>query len=424
MKRLAILGVLLLGACAGRTLETHAEPGGNLLVLTAKQGERADKRAARSEAGALVVLVERTRLRAIDPSTAGQVWTSSVDVAGHAAASDTAVFVPLRGHRLAAIDRTNGQRLWTVELPGEALSGLSANETTVVATVVDHDKGRTRAVGMAAIDGQVRWVRRSEDRLGAPAVVGRVALVPVGNQIVALGTGTGRERARLDLGGGAPQGDSVEPAVERIVRTERGLLAGSNRSWVDLYSSTAGELDALRDIEGYGEVFARDEGLDAGHTDAERLKLWVDLSPTTAGHRNAVFVCRRAVVALRVDDGGTPSAAQWTYLSDHAEFVAMDVRDDRVVLVREDGVIVQLSRGDGSELDRIKGAGVTRGALMLDLPARVTQGRAKKPDAEQKLAMIRDLILDPDPRLLPAQQLAVELLWRDDDATIRGAVAK
>ena len=144
-----------------------------------------------------------------------------------------------------------------------------------------------------------------------------------------------------------------------------------------------------------------------GHADAERLRLWVDLSTTTVGHRDAVFVCRRAVVAMRVDDHGTPHTAAWTYMSSGPEFVAFDVQDDRVVLVREDGLLVQVSRVDGSEVDRIAGTGRARGALMLDLPRRLEGKGPPKPERELRLAMMRDLILDPDPRLLPAQQLAV-----------------
>ena len=416
----ASLALGLSSGCA-RKLAVHGEPGGNLLALTAKQGARAD---AHHRDAPLVLLVENDGLRALDPVTALDRWTSSLEATGHPAANATTVFVPLSGHRLAALDRASGVELWKIELPGEALSGLSANDTTVVATVVDHRKGRSRAVGLSALDGQLRWMRRSEGRLGAPAVVGGVALVPVGNQVVALGTRMGWERARLDLGGQAPVGDDIVPAVEQVDRAGEALYAGTQRQWVDLRSATSGRLDALAEVQGYGEVFQTNEGLDAGHADAERLRLWLDLSPTTVGHRDAVFVCRRAVVAMRVDDDGMPHTAQWTYLSDGPEFVAFDVQDDRVVLVREDGLVVQVSRVDGSELDRIAGAGATRGALMLDLPRTLSGKAPAKPERELRLAMMRDLILDADPRLLPAQQLALEILWRDDDATVRHAVER
>lgn len=415
------LSLGLSAGCAGRKLAVHGEPGGNLLALSAKQGARADKQ---HKDAPLVVMVEEGGVRAIDPITATDRWTSSLRAQGHPAANSTAVFVPLSGHRLAALDRVSGMVLWKIELPGEALSGLDANDSTVVVTVVDHRKGRSRAVGYSALDGQLRWMRRTEGRLGAPAVVGSVALVPVGNQVVALGTRAGWERARLDLAGSAPGGDDIVPAVERVSRRGEALYAGTARQWVDLQTATSGKLDALAEVQGYGEVFEANEGLDAGHADAERLRLWVDLSPTTAGHRDAVFLCRRAVVAMRIDDRGMPRAAQWTYLSDGPEFVGFDVREDRVVLVREDGLLVQVSREDGAELDRIAGAGPTRGALMVDLPDHLSKARRSKPDRELRLAMMRDLILDDDPRLLPAQQLAVEILWRDDDADVRHAVER
>lgn len=415
------LGLGVSSGCAGRHLDVHREPGGNLLALTAKQGARADRH---HQDRPLVVMIEESGLRAVDPSTASDRWTSSLRATGHLTANETAVFVPLSGHRLAALDRTSGAVLWKIELPGEALSGVAANGRTVVVSVLDHRKGRSRAVGISALDGQIRWMRRTEGRLGSPAVVGTIALVPVGNQVVALGTRAGWERGRLDLGGPAPQGDDIVPAVERVSRDGGALYAGTDRAWVDLQTATSGHLDGLSEIQGYGEVFSTNEGLDAGHADAERLRLWVDLSATTAGHRDAVFVCRRAVVAMRVDDEGTPRLAQWTYLSGGPEFVGFDVRDDRVVLVREDGLLVQLSRTDGAELDRVAGAAPTRGALMLDLPDTLDAPRRSKPQREQRLAMMRDLILDSDPRLVPAQRLAIEILWRDDDAHVRDAVAR
>lgn len=415
------LGLGLSTACAGRPLAVHGEPGGNLLALTAKQGAREDHH---HRDRPLVVMVEDSGLRAVDPNTASDAWTSPLRATGHISANETAIFVPLSGHRLAALDRVSGVVLWKIELPGEALSGVAASDQIVVASVLDRRKGRSRAVGISALDGQIRWMRRSEGRLGSPAVVGTVALVPVGNQVVALGTRTGWERGRLDLGGPAPQGDDIIPAVERVSREGKALYAGTERAWVDLQSATSGHLDGLSEIQGYGEVFSTNEGLDAGHADAERLRLWVDLSATTAGHRDAVFVCRRAVVAMRVDDEGTPRLAQWTYISQGPEFVGFDVRDDRVVLVREDGLLLQLSRTDGAELDRVAGASPTRGALMLDLPDSLEGPRRSKPEREQRLAMMRDLILDSDPRLLPAQRLAIEILWRDDDADVRDAVAR
>ncbi len=418
---LLTLGLSLSTGCAGRSLAVHGQPGGNLLALTAKQGAREDRH---HRDRPLVVMVERTGLRAMDPSTASDVWTSSLRATGHLSANRTTVFVPLSGQRLAALDRASGALLWKIELPGEALSGIAANDRTVVVSVLDRRKGRSRAVGISALDGQIRWMRRSEGRLGSPAVVGTVALVPVGNQVVALGTRGGWERGRLDLGGPAPQGEDIVPAVERVQRDGKALYAGTERAWVDLQSATSGHLDALREIQGYGEVFSTNEGLDAGHLDAERLRLWVDLSATTAGHRDAVFVCRRAVVAMRVDEEGMPRLAQWTYLSEGPEFVGFDVRDDRVVLVREDGMLVQISRTDGAELDRVAGAAPTQGALLLELPDTLEGPRRAKPERDQQLAMLRDLIVDADPRLLPAQRLAIEILWRDEDADVRDAVAR
>ena len=97
----------------------------------------------------------------------------------------------------------------------------------------------------------------------------------------------------------------------------------------------------------------------------------------------------------------------------------MEVLGDDVVLVREDGAIVVLRAATGQVVDRIAGGDPVRGALVLGGGASTAARRPQTPDP---IADLHALLLDPDPRLLPAQELAAELLWRDDNADVRAAV--
>lgn len=430
MRRTAALctvaAALLLGGCA-RTLSTSAPAKGNLLGLTAKHAARADRHDARRASRPAVVLVEKGGLRAIDPVTAVELWSLRTSAAGHAVASSDTIFVPIKGHRLLAVDRMTGGRMWSVPMPGEAVTGIAAAGGVVVLTVIDRRRGRSRVVGLSAVDGQIRWARRSTQRFGAPAAVGGVAVVPLGEDVVGLRLHSGFEVARLHAT--TPRAPGVlagEPHFERVAVRGGRLLAGRGTQWVDLGTALESKIEDLVGVEdGYADVFVDHDGLDPGFGDRERLQMWVDLSTSPAGSRSAVLLCRRGVVAMRVDAEGRPVEGQWAYLTrDEREFVAMNVSKQRVTLVREDGQIVTLGRRNGAEIDRIAGGAATVGALFVDVEEGFGTPSHKHPTEKQRRSMFGELVLDPDPRLLPAQLLATDLLWRDTQPVVRAAVGQ
>lgn len=415
--------LVLLAACGGMRVQTDAPAGGNLLALTERASSRAARRTHAVEP--LVVLVERRGIRAIDPGTAQQRWWHALPVAGHPVASADTIYVPLHGHRLVAIDRRTGVERWKVELPGEALTGLAVSEPIVVASVIDHRRGRSRLAALSTHDGALRWMRRSDARFGAPAAVGRVVLAPLHDQVVAFRLHAGTERARLDLPPAAETRPEGAPAYERVIVSGRSLVAGEGTRWVDLRGATAAREELQRVDDGYGDVFAQWSGLDPGHGEDERLRLWVEFDPTSAAPRSAVLLCRRAVLSVRLDPQGRATVGQWAYVvRDDREIVAMSVGEHRITLVHEDGRIMQLARASGIELDRIAGGEATRGALVLDVDAPVRGQANARPDRAATLRMLADVVLDPDPRLLPAQKLVADLLWRDEDPWVRAAVVQ
>ena len=149
----------------------------------------------------------------------------------------------------------------------------------------------------------------------------------------------------------------------------------------------------------------------------------MEFDDTSAAPRSAILLCRRAVLSIRLDPKGRATEASWAYLTpDAREFVAMDVGEHRVTLVREDGQILQLSRRSGEELDRIRGGERAHGALVLDADRPADAAKAKPPKREQALHQVAQVILDDDARLLPAQRLVADLLWRDEDPWVRAAV--
>ncbi|MBX7082008.1 MAG: PQQ-like beta-propeller repeat protein [Nannocystaceae bacterium] len=402
---LALVG-LALGGCA-RVLPEQAAAHGNLLAH-AEPGRRAPS----SHARASIVLFEHGGVRAIDPVDARTQWYLPLEVTGHPVADEGSVYLPVSGHRVVAVDRETGTPRWSVALPGEALAGLAVGGPWLVASVIGARRGhRAAIVGLSTHEGHVRWQRAVDHAVGVPAVGGDVAVVPLGRDAVALRLSSGRElaRARLALPGSA--------ASQRVIHQGRAWFVGGGTRWVEL--GHGGRAHELRGA--VAPVFPEHAAVDAGHGDDERLRLWFDLGERALG-RDAILLSRRAVIAMRVGPDGAPQRSRWAHLEDAGEFVAMQVAGERVVLVREDGGIVTLSRASGREIDRIAGGEPVRGAMVL-VPDRVARGHADEPESGRDvIADLHAIVRDADPRLLPAQRLAAELLWRDDQAEVRAAV--
>lgn len=400
-KRIALLSLVLgLGAC-GHRLAEHAPDHGNVV---AHAEETTDN--ARVHEQPLVVLIEEQRVRAIDPKTARTVWSRSMQVTGHPVANATTIYFPVRDHRLVAVDRLKGTVRFTAELDGEALTGLAASPQWVVATVLGGSKGsRGQLVAMTAHDGHVRWRHESSASLGVPAIAGPVVVVPTNDQVAAFRLRGGREVARQTVHSDAP--------LERVVLNGKAWLVGGGTTWHELGSG-----GKIRSVDGIdAPIFPPVAGFDPGHDDGERLRVWLGWSREGAA-RDAIMLGRRAVIGFRFDGEGRPSHARWVHSERDRELVAMQVLGDDVYLVAEDGAIVVLHADTGEVRDRIRGGDAVRGALVLG-PAQRRPSTGREAGAEADLAA---LLADPDPRMLPAQRLAADLLWRSDDADVRGAV--
>lgn len=419
------LGLALLAGCAGRTVEARRGPHGNLHAELS-QAPRMQLPVTRRPPPTIVTL-ERDGVRAIDPIAGRQMWRYPRQATGHPVASDRAVYVPLRGNRLAALDRLDGTLLWMAQLPGEALTGLAVDEPFVAAVVVGDDaKARSRIVALSTEDGSLAWERRSTTPLGDPVAQGRVFVVPQAGSVVALRASSGRESARVALadGGGLP----------RVVVTGDGtLIAGRGNRFVNLRSASHGHAPAPQSIDtAHGVLFPDVDVLDEGQGDGERLTLALAFPESGEAPRQGVLLSRRVVVSARLDPHGRPLRARWVYHDryDRREFVAVQVGEHRVTLIREDGAIIELDADSGALVHKYDGLAPADGALLLDLPDRPadrtpdgrTQDTVPPPSERKVVRSLMRLIGEEDARLLPAQMLAVELLWRSEQVRSRRLV--
>jgi len=417
IRTLTLALVALIAGCAGRVLPADAPEHGNLAAVAADHDTEEAKRESVASGLPLVVLIERARVVAVDPIHGRERWSLPLVVTGHPVATARAVYLPVRGQRVVAIDREYGTIRFTAQLPGEALTGLAVAEPMLVATVLDPREHRpAQIVGVSTIDGEIRWRRPAAARLGIPEVVGEIAVVGIGDQIAALKIDSGREVARLDVTASYERRAEFERVVHR-----RGMwFVGSGTRWVDVGArGSGGDMHAL--ARSYAPAFRTVRGMDDGHGDDERLRMWLRWSSIDASPRDAILLSRRAVVAARLDGEGNPLRPRWVHIEEDGELVALEVTGRRVVMVREDGAIVQLDDETGRELSRIGGGQPVRGALVLGAgaPAHRELRRSDDPGVHGDL---RRLIAEKDARLLPAQRFAADLLWRSDDPQVRAHV--
>ncbi|MBX7079601.1 MAG: PQQ-like beta-propeller repeat protein [Nannocystaceae bacterium] len=411
LRHAAMLALVLgTGACA-RVLPAQAPAHGSLRAEAVVAEGDVDAPAA---ALPLVVMVERDRVVAVDPIHGRTRWSLPLVVTGHPVASAYRVILPVRGQQLVVVDRDSGAIERTLVLPGEALTGVAIAEPWIVATVLEDRPGvRGQIMAFSTEDGDRLWRRDTAAPLGVPEVAGDVAVVPAGEQIVALRLRSGRELARLDVEAAGTQG----LALERVAHRRGAWFAGAGTRWVDL----GGETDATHELlAGHDDVFHATGRIDVGHSDDERVRLWLRWSDVDATPRDAMVLARRAVVAMRLDGQGQPLRGRWVHSEDE-EIVAMEVLGDRVVLAREDGAIVVLDDSDGRVVRRIGGGEPIRGALVLGAPPKIRRN-PRLADSPRVTADLHRLLQDPDPRLLPVQRIAADLLWRDDDVEVRRTV--
>lgn len=355
----------------------------------------------------------------VDPQTGAELWRRPVRAFGQPVSVGDAVVVPVYGHRAIALDANTGATLWEHALPGQVLTGLDASTRGVVVTALqadpkdrrrprDREQARSIVGGMSMNDGRIRWTRPSATLLGVPAASGKAAFVPSGDRVIAVNLRTGRTIGTRNTGG---------VQLDRVERHGQTVLASDGDALIDLAVGTRYDYE-----QDDARLFARVDGIEPGlgHHAGVVFRL---LPPAGAGApRDALFLGRRALIFVRLDDRGRVSRARWIHARmDQHEYVDFAAMPDSVLLVRDDGALVHLDRATGRLRQEIDGVLEPRGAAFVghSLPVNEAEDAV---DRDTTAALLQGLVEDPDERLLPAQKLALTLLWRDPKPTVRRAV--
>lgn len=361
-----------------------------------------------------LVLFTQGEAIGIDVATGDEVWRRPLRPFGQPATFGDLVVVPTRGQRAVGIDAAHGSILWEAKLPGQALTGLAVSERWVIVTALADARvmaatgDRSVVAVLSSHDGNRRWQRRSHELLGVPAAVGNIGYLAQGHNVLALKLRTGRVLSQLASPGQVPLG--------RVERHGNTVLAGGENTFVDL---SDGGQTIYRVDSGDGEAFTSVHGLEPGLGHEDGLRFHLLPSAGLGAPRNAVFLGRRAIVQVRLDPKGRPVEARWVHLRfDQHEYIAVHPTATRVLAVRDDGTLLQLDAATGREIDEHKATFAPLGSAFVGALGPALDN-ASAVQARTVVALLLGLLEDPDPRLLPVQRLAIDLLWRNEDPAVR-----
>lgn len=396
----------VVGALGCSTLEPHTDSHGSIPALVAKS---LATRVSTPQPTRIIAMSE-AHIWAIDPRTGQEQWRRPLRANGQPAVSNALVIVPIRGQELVGLDLATGIDRWRIPLRGQALRGLAADDTTIIATsIADQAPWSSQLTAYSALDGHLRWSRRSRARLGRPAVLAGRIFIPFESGILVVSTARGR---RL----GTVQTPEFSPT--QIIAYPGFILASSGEAIVDLFGT--GHPYPLR------TEFRPNDPWSSVIAPMRSHGLGFRLLPQAAGvPRDAVFLDRRTIIALRLDRHGRPASVRWVRAQiEPIEFIGMHVDGATLIAIREDATVMTFDLGTGRRLigfepehqdEPLVGVAFAGGR-----PA--AQPATPHQTSERALSRLSFLLDDPDPRLAPAQVLGLELLWRHPDPRVRDRV--
>lgn len=341
----------------------------------------------------------------------GKVWKyeGEVDVLP-TLVGDAALFTG--GGRVTMIDLSTGEVRFSVDAAGRRLEGAGYNGREAALLLVDKDNARKDQIRVLGSQGETLFSTTALARLGTPAVVGGVGLIPYSGQYV----------AGFDLKTGKLVGRVLFRDGLHTVKTDQSrlIMLGAGATLLDskVTSEPKSESLKLKARELPGEPVWPRDGSQPRPARAEPVSLFAEPTQKEGSLQFAAgaYAASYFEIVTGFDHGS--NRVRWTTHFDHS-VAGGDTSPESTTVCLDDGSLWQLSWRDGSKRpagsleSRLKACVVTA----LDQP--VASGQRSS-----LLEQIQETIAGTGPDMVAMQRILLdELATQDSSATTDALLA-
>jgi outer membrane protein assembly factor BamB len=327
--------------------------------------------------------------------------------------------VTQEGEQIVARDLKTGRLRFSISAPGETLVGADGSGAAVLFSVTKGEGTFAKSRVLLMVDSNKRWTRELDAPVGAPALVGDVALVPWNRQYLSgLTASDGDEFARLRVRDGVIS-HAFAAGNQVYAGSAHGIAALTQETIKGSLTKSPHYEPPKEELPGRPE-FLRDaySGTPLATPESAQNRIRLVFRPELTGGQqvtlangNLYLMFYRFVFALDQKDLGL----RWVYAHE-ADLVGASVSDYGVVLADMRGEILQLAAQSGRPVFRQPNAlpsfTVEFPQVLSGLGGGAGDGPPSEAEVRQQLTAAAQ---DADSRLVPMRLLAVELLAQLED---------
>jgi hypothetical protein len=315
-------------------------------------------------------------------------------------------------------DLRTGHMRFSIAAPGETLVGADGAGSAVLFTLTRGSGTYAKSRVLLMLDSTKRWTRELDAPVGAPALVGEVALVPWNRQYLSgLTVSDGNEFARMRVHDGVishalARGGNVFTGGQGLVAAltyetiTGGLLKGPH--YVPPKEELPGRPEFLRDAYAASPLAAPESA-------QNRIRLVFrpqlsDVQHVTLADGNLYLQFYRFVFALDQQDLGL----KWVYAHE-VDLVGAAVSEHGLLLADTRGEMLQLSARSGRPVFKERNS---LPSMTCEFPSTVSLSggdRDSPPTPDDVRRQLTAAAQDADSRLVPVRLLAVKLLAQLND---------